>query len=77
MRDRDEWERRRADMTEEQIVGRDVKDERVLAAMRTVPRHLFVPPEYSDMAYIDRPLPIGERQTISQPYMVAKMTALL
>jgi protein-L-isoaspartate(D-aspartate) O-methyltransferase len=64
-------------MVEEQIVGRDVKDTRVLDAMISVPRHLFVPKEYTESAYIDRPLPIGERQTISQPYMVAKMTELL
>jgi protein-L-isoaspartate(D-aspartate) O-methyltransferase len=64
-------------MVEEQIVGRDVKDTRVLDAMGSVPRHLFVPEEHAESAYIDRPLPIGERQTISQPYMVAKMTELL
>jgi protein-L-isoaspartate(D-aspartate) O-methyltransferase len=64
-------------MVEEQIVGRDVKDARVLDAMASVPRHFFVPEEYAESAYIDRPLPIGKRQTISQPYMVAKMTELL
>jgi protein-L-isoaspartate(D-aspartate) O-methyltransferase len=66
-----------SDMVEEQIVGRDVKNVRVLEAMETVPRHFFVPEKYAGSAYIDRPLPIGERQTISQPYMVAKMTELL
>jgi protein-L-isoaspartate(D-aspartate) O-methyltransferase len=66
-----------SDMVEEQIVGRDVKNVRILKAMSTVPRHLFVPEKYAGSAYIDRPLPIGERQTISQPYMVAKMTELL
>jgi protein-L-isoaspartate(D-aspartate) O-methyltransferase len=66
-----------ADMVEEQIVGRDVRDARVLEAMSSVPRHLFVPDELKEMAYVDRPLPIGEEQTISQPYMVAKMTELL
>jgi protein-L-isoaspartate(D-aspartate) O-methyltransferase len=71
------WCLRASDMVEEQIVGRDVKDVRVLDAMTSVPRHLFVPEEYAESAYIDRPLPIGERQTISQPYMVAKMTELL
>jgi protein-L-isoaspartate(D-aspartate) O-methyltransferase len=64
-------------MVEEQIIGRDVRDARVLEAMTSVPRHLFVPEEHAESAYIDRPLPIGERQTISQPYMVAKMTELL
>jgi protein-L-isoaspartate(D-aspartate) O-methyltransferase len=64
-------------MVEEQIAGRDVKDPRVLKVMSSVPRHMFVPGEHAENAYIDRPLPIGERQTISQPYMVAKMTELL
>ena len=72
-----EWRMHASDMVEDQIVGRDVKDGRVLEAMSTVPRHLFVPEEYTESAYIDRPLPIGELQTISQPYMVAKMTELL
>jgi len=53
-----------------------VRDERVLEAMRSVPRHLFVPKEQMAFAYEDRPLPIGHRQTISQPYIVAKMTEL-
>jgi protein-L-isoaspartate(D-aspartate) O-methyltransferase len=64
-------------MVEEQIVGRDVRDTRLIEAFVSVPRHLFVPPEYAGTACVDRPLPIGERQTISQPYMVAKMTELL
>ncbi|MDR2180421.1 MAG: protein-L-isoaspartate(D-aspartate) O-methyltransferase [Synergistaceae bacterium] len=71
------WCLQASNMVEEQIIGRDVKDARVLAAMTSVPRHLFVPEEYEGSAYIDRPLPIGQRQTISQPYMVAKMTELL
>ncbi|MDR2176398.1 MAG: protein-L-isoaspartate(D-aspartate) O-methyltransferase [Synergistaceae bacterium] len=71
------WQSEAADMVEEQIVGRDVRDARILEAFVSVPRHLFVPPEYAGTAYVDRPLPIGERQTISQPYMVAKMTELL
>lgn len=54
-----------------------VRDKRVLAAMRKVPRHKFVPEKYRDAAYDDRPLPIGEGQTISQPYMVGLMTELL
>ena len=71
------WLMEASEMVEEQIAGRDVKDPRVLEVMSSVPRHMFVPEEYADNAYIDRPLPIGERQTISQPYMVAKMTELL
>lgn len=64
-------------MVEEQIVRRGVRDPRVLQAMRDVPRHLFVPVEFRHAAYDDRPLPIGSSQTISQPYMVAAMTAAL
>ena len=54
-----------------------IRDQRVLAAMRAVPRHQFVPAEQQSLAYADRPLPIGEGQTISQPYIVAAMTAAL
>lgn len=64
-------------MVETQMVARGVTDARVLTAMREVPRHLFVPDEGQAYAYDDRPLPIGEGQTISQPYMVAAMTAAL
>ena len=60
-----------------QIDARGVHDPSVLAAMRSVPRHEFVPPEYMDLAYSDRPLPIGLDQTISQPYIVAYMTEAL
>jgi len=60
-----------------QIAGRGVRDPTALAALRAVPRHEFVPPEYLDLAYADRPLPIGLDQTISQPYIVAYMTAAL
>ena len=67
----------REQMVKEQIANRGVKDERVLKAMRTVPRHLFVPKSYRSMSYQDRPLPIGEGQTISQPYIVAYMTEAL
>jgi protein-L-isoaspartate(D-aspartate) O-methyltransferase len=56
------------------IQRRDVQDPLVLAAMRRVPRHLFMPPERRDVAYEDRPVPIGWDQTISQPYIVASMT---
>ncbi len=64
-------------MVLEQIQRRGIKDERVLEAMRKVPRHLFVSEEWRNEAYEDYPLPIGEGQTISQPYIVAKMTELL
>jgi len=64
-------------MIEEQIVARGVKDPRVLEAMLRVPRHLFVPEALAPQAYSDFPLPIGERQTISQPYMVAVMSEAL
>jgi protein-L-isoaspartate(D-aspartate) O-methyltransferase len=63
-------------MVTEQIAARDVKDPRVLAAMRQIPRHLFVPADQQYSAYDDRPLPIGYDQTISQPYIVALMTEL-
>lgn len=64
-------------MIQDQLVGRGIKDSRVLEVMFTVPRHLFVEEALRYRAYEDRPLPIGERQTISQPYMVALMTELL
>jgi protein-L-isoaspartate(D-aspartate) O-methyltransferase len=67
----------RLDMVREQIEGRGITDERVLAAMRSVPRHLFVPEEWLGDAYADHPLPIGYNQTISQPYVVAWMSELL
>ncbi|HEY3042458.1 MAG TPA: protein-L-isoaspartate(D-aspartate) O-methyltransferase [Vicinamibacterales bacterium] len=72
----DEFAADRQGMVTEQIAARDVRDPRVLAAMRDVPRHLFVPPELQRQAYQDRPLPIGYDQTISQPYIVALMTEL-
>jgi protein-L-isoaspartate(D-aspartate) O-methyltransferase len=64
----------RGKMVKEQIARRDVKDERVLEAMRKVERHLFVPENLKNLAYTDGPLPIGYNQTISQPYIVAFMT---
>jgi len=64
-------------MVERQLEARGIKDRSVLDAMREVPRHLFVPAAYRERAYDDCPLPIDERQTISQPYMVAWMTELL
>jgi protein-L-isoaspartate(D-aspartate) O-methyltransferase len=63
-------------MVEEQLRGRDIEDPRVLAAMGRVPRHLFVPAALRFRAYADHPLPIGNGQTISQPYIVALMTQL-
>lgn len=64
-------------MIERDLKGRGITDPRVLAAMEAVPRHLFVPERQRAAAYDDRPLPIGEGQTISQPYMVAVMAQLL
>lgn len=64
-------------MVHETIESRGVRDSLVLAAMRAVPRHLFVPPDERPLAYADHPLPIGAGQTISQPYIVAVMTELL
>ena len=64
-------------MVEYQLRGRGIADERVLAAMTHVPRHEFAPPRYRDQAYEDHPLPIGEGQTISQPYIVALMLEAL
>lgn len=71
------FQRLRAQMVEQQIARRGVRDERVLEVMRQVPRHLFVPLSARREAYTDRPLPIGDGQTISQPYIVAFMTELL
>ena len=67
----------RLKMVEEQIVSRGIKDPGVIAAMKKVPRHLFVEEALQGQAYNDHPLPIGEKQTISQPYMVALMTEAL
>ena len=73
----DEYTARREQMVRTQIEARSVRDERVLAAMRAVPRHLFVPAYQVGSAYRDTPLAIGQGQTISQPYIVALMTELL
>lgn len=67
----------RLNMVRDQIERRGVRDPKVLEAMRTVPRHLFVPKTMRYEAYDDRPLPIGQAQTISQPYIVAYMTEAL
>jgi protein-L-isoaspartate(D-aspartate) O-methyltransferase len=69
--------RARLRMVEDQLSSRDIWDGQVLEVMRTVPRHRFVPLEHLEYAYHDGPLPIGEGQTISQPYIVALMTQLL
>jgi protein-L-isoaspartate(D-aspartate) O-methyltransferase len=71
------FEAERRSMVENQIILRGVQNERVLEAMRSVPRHCFISAEYQHLAYTDGPLPIGYGQTISQPYIVALMTELL
>ena len=68
--------REREKMVEEQVASRGVRDAAVLEAMSRVPRERFVLPKYEDIAYSDRPLPIEDDQTISQPYIVALMTEL-
>ena len=75
--DKMKYDRLRQDMVEKQIEARGITDVRVLDAMRQVPRHLFVSEALMDQAYSDFPLPIGEQQTISQPYIVAEMTQAL
>ncbi|HWP47100.1 MAG TPA: protein-L-isoaspartate(D-aspartate) O-methyltransferase [Candidatus Limnocylindrales bacterium] len=72
-----DFEKARKRMVEEQLIQRGIQDARVLAAMTKVPRHLFVEEALQDRAYDDYPLPIGENQTISQPYMVGVMTQAL
>ena len=73
----DRFAAQREQMVVQTIEKRGIEDERVLAAMRAVPRHLFVPADLQGTAYADHPLPIGYGQTISQPYIVAWMTELL
>lgn len=73
----DPYALKRQQMVQNDIRGRDVRESKVLSAMGNVPRHLFVPHGYRDQAYEDHPLPIGEGQTISQPYVVALMTEAL
>lgn len=72
-----DYKKLRERMVAEQIESRHIKDQRLLEAMRAIPRHLFVPEKYQRNAYEDRPILIGENQTISQPYIVALMTNLL
>lgn len=71
------FDRQREEMVKRQIETRGITDQRVLAALRKVPRHLFVSEALRDQAYGDFPLPIGDQQTISQPYIVAEMTQAL
>ncbi|MFT3868544.1 MAG: protein-L-isoaspartate(D-aspartate) O-methyltransferase [Nibricoccus sp.] len=73
----DVFDLQRSEMVRDQIAARGIRDERVLEAMRHVPRHMFVPESEREAAYEDRPLPIGAAQTISQPYIVAYMTEVL
>lgn len=75
--EREDFDRARASMVKDQIVSRGVKDPKVIKAMETVPRHLFVPPATRPFSYGDYPVSIGEGQTISQPYIVAYMTEAL
>ena len=75
--DAEKYRQARYEMVERQIAARGISGEKVLEAMRRVERHQFVPEQYRDYAYSDRPLPIGEGQTISQPYVVAFMTEIL
>lgn len=70
----DSEETRRTSLVDTGIIGMGIEEESVIAAMRTVPRHIFVPDEFQDQAYANHPLPIGFGQTISQPYIVALMT---
>jgi len=67
----------RLKMVEEQIASRGIEDAKLISAMKKIPRHLFVEEALQNQAYSDHPLPIGEKQTISQPYMVAMMTEAL
>jgi protein-L-isoaspartate(D-aspartate) O-methyltransferase len=71
------YSRERKRMVDQQMVSRGIHDERVLEAMLAIPRHEFVPQDQVRRAYIDAPLPIGNHQTISQPYIVALMTEFL
>jgi len=71
------FDKLRSDMVMEQLIPRNISDRKVLEAFRKVPRHEFVPEELRQSAYNDYPLPIGDNQTISQPYMVALMTECL
>ncbi|WP_353740530.1 protein-L-isoaspartate(D-aspartate) O-methyltransferase [Desulfoferrobacter suflitae] len=71
------FQKARDRMVETQLISRGIKDPRVLEAMRKVPRHMFVDEALQEQAYSDHPMPIGDKQTISQPYIVALMTETL
>jgi protein-L-isoaspartate(D-aspartate) O-methyltransferase len=71
------WKKSAQNMVNQQLVSRGIADQNVLRVMANTPRHLFVPENLAEVAYADRPLPIGDGQTISQPYIVAIMTELL
>ena len=73
----DWWHNKVSNMVKDQIEKRGIRDKRVLRVMQETPRHLFIPENLKNLAYEDGPLPIGEGQTISQPYIVALMTELL
>ncbi|MFW5792882.1 MAG: protein-L-isoaspartate(D-aspartate) O-methyltransferase [Bacteroidota bacterium] len=73
----DSDDRKRLKMVEEQIIARGISHEATIEAFKTVPRHLYVAPKYQRWAYMDRPIPIGYGQTISQPYIVAYMTEMV
>ncbi len=72
-----DYSSKRQEMVDTQIIARGIKDPKVIQAMRKVPRHLFLDEALRSQAYEDNPSPIGEKQTISQPYIVALMTELL
>jgi protein-L-isoaspartate(D-aspartate) O-methyltransferase len=72
-----DFSKARLKMVEEQIISRGIQDPKLIVAMQKVPRHLFVEEALQNQAYNDHPLPIGEKQTISQPYIVALMTEAL
>ena len=72
-----DFSKARLKMVEEQITARGIKDAKLIAAIKKIPRHLFVEEALQNQAYTDHPLPIGEKQTISQPYMAALMTEAL
>jgi len=72
-----EYQIQREKMVQEQLIARGIKDEKVLQAMRKIPRHLFVEEAFAMRAYGDHPLPIGEKQTISQPFIVGYMIEAL
>ncbi|PTX14212.1 protein-L-isoaspartate(D-aspartate) O-methyltransferase [Pontibacter mucosus] len=77
LQNQDNFQEKRERMVKQSIEARGISDKAVLKAMRTVERHLFVPPDQVAYAYEDNPLPIGSGQTISQPYMVAYMTEVI